>query len=53
MERLYNTNEDFRCYVDRFAKHHGISTEEALNHAIVRFYAGYIVEKRGIWHESC
>lgn len=40
MEELYATNEDFRGYVDRYAKHHGISPEEALKHSMVRSYAG-------------
>lgn len=43
LSELYETNEDFRGYVDRFAKHNGISTEEALKYSIVRCYARYLV----------
>lgn len=40
---LYDTNADFRDYVDKYCAHHsegkGISLEEALEHRIVRNYA--------------
>lgn len=39
LTELYETNADFRGYVDRYAEHNGISTEEALEHAMVRQYA--------------
>ena len=40
--KLYETNENFRGYVDRYAKHRGISTEEALSHSMVWSYAEYL-----------
>ena len=39
LKELYETDERFRGYVDRYAKHNEISTEEALEHAMVRLYA--------------
>ena len=39
MEELYETNADFREYVDRYAKGYKISKEDALKHALVREYA--------------
>lgn len=45
---MYKTNEGFRGFVDRYARHHGISVEEALDHALVRNYAELIVES---WKE--
>lgn len=43
---LYNTNADFREYVDRYCKNYNegrsISTEEALTHEIVKRYAEYL-----------
>ena len=47
LTELYETNADFRGYVDRYAKHNGISTEEALEHAMVRQYA-----EEGIKYET-
>lgn len=44
LTELYETNADFRGYVDRYAEHNGISTEEALEHAMVRNYAEYLAE---------
>lgn len=42
---LYSTNLDFKGYVDRYSNLYGISTEEALEHAMVRSYAGYLAER--------
>ena len=43
MEEYYKSNKDFRGYVDRHAKHNGISPEEALTHAIVKeVYMNYL-----------
>jgi hypothetical protein len=36
---MYEKDDAFRGYVDRYARHHGISTEEALKHALVKSYA--------------
>ena len=45
LKELYETDERFRGYVDRYAKHHEISTEEALLRADVREYAKYLAEE--------
>lgn len=45
LKELYETNADFQGYVDRYARHHGISTEEALLRADVREYAKYLAEE--------
>ena len=42
---LYEKNEQFKGYVDRYKNLHEISTEEALSHAMVRSYAGYLTER--------
>lgn len=33
---FYNTNQDFREYVERYCRKHKCTVEEALTHAIVR-----------------
>ena len=38
MKKHYNNNSDFKGYVDRYAKKHGITVEEALTHEIVKTY---------------
>ena len=42
LKELYETNADFRRYVDRHARQYEVSTEEALEHALVRNYAEYL-----------
>lgn len=42
LKEMYETNADFRRYVDRHARLYGISMEEALEHALVRNYAEYL-----------
>lgn len=42
MEELYETNANFKEYVDRYAKCNKISKEEALRQALVKEYAKYI-----------
>jgi hypothetical protein len=32
----YNTNQDFKEYVDRYCNKHKVTVEEALNHALVQ-----------------
>lgn len=39
MKELYETNEDFRNYVDRFAYLYKMSTDEVLEQALVKEYA--------------
>ncbi len=38
MEDYYDTNDDFRSYVDGYAKLYCITVKEALKHMIVRLY---------------
>ena len=33
---LYETNQDFKEYVDRYSNKHKITVEEALTHALVQ-----------------
>lgn len=42
---LYNTNEDFRNYVDKYKRDRKLSLEEALEHELVKQYADYVVNK--------
>ena len=42
---LYNTNEDFREYVDKYKRSRKLSLEEALEHELVKQYAKYVAEK--------
>lgn len=49
LKALYDTNKDFKRYVDRcckkFSEGQSISREEALEHVIVKEYANMCVEK--------
>ena len=38
-EEYYDTNEDFKEYVDKYCVKHNVSKEEALKHNIVQFAA--------------
>ena len=42
---LYNTNEDFKKYVDKYKRDRKLSLEEALEHKMVKQYADYLVNK--------
>ena len=42
---LYNTNADFKGYVDRYRRKHALSVVEALEHMLVRNYAEMVLEK--------
>ena len=42
MNNLYETNSDFKEYVDRYSKCRRISVEEALEHELVKEYGRYI-----------
>lgn len=52
MKDLYETNQDFHDYVNRYAVHYemgrGIPVEEALTHQAVREYAEYLQEEQEI-----
>ena len=41
IKNLYDGNENFRRYTDRYAAEFGLSTEEALTHSVVRNAAEY------------
>jgi hypothetical protein len=43
MKNYYNTNPEFKEYVDRYAKKHGISVDEALTHKIVKEFYKYLL----------
>lgn len=47
MQELYETNADFRGYVDRYAKCRHITVEEALEHILIRNYAEYLESRDG------
>lgn len=46
LRKMYETDADFKGYVDRFVKHRNISTDEALKHSIVRNYAEDLEERK-------
>ena len=33
---FYNNNKDFKTYVDKYCKKHGISVETALKHRLIK-----------------
>lgn len=44
---LYKTNEDFKTYVDKYAKHHNkLFPEDCFYDVMVIRYAEYIKEKK-------
>lgn len=49
MRQLYQTNKDFKDYVDRYCKNHNegrsITLEEALTHKVVQDYAEWLQRK--------
>lgn len=48
MKEYYNTNSDFKRYVDRHCKQYECTVDEALTHEIVRqVYIFYTEEKGG------
>ena len=36
---FYQTNEDFREYLDKYCDKHNVSVETAVNHLVVRYVA--------------
>ena len=42
---FYNSNEDFRRYVDRYCKTYRISVNDALEHELVKQVAAQYMEK--------
>ena len=47
MRDFYNSNSDFRDYVEKYRRKHELSVDEALQHAQVREAAKYYREKDG------
>lgn len=45
MNEFYNSNADFKRYIDRYCKTHGLTVEEALEHELVRQAAAQYREK--------
>lgn len=45
MKEFYNTNEDFKIYVDKYRSDRGISLEEALTHKLVKEVYLYYKER--------
>ena len=45
LRNLYNSNEVFRTYVNRYADNFGLTVDQALSHKIIKIYAEEI--KRG------
>ena len=41
MKEFYETSEDFRRYVDRYAAEFNLTTEQALTHSVIRNAAEY------------
>lgn len=44
MKNLYETNQEFKSYVDKYAKANHVSVEIALTHAMVLNYAKWLTE---------
>lgn len=45
LQKLYDTNMDFRLYVSAWCKKEGINPQEAFKMNIVQEYAKYVVAK--------
>lgn len=45
MKKFYNSNSDFRDYVEKFRRDHDLTVDEALQHASVREAEKYYREK--------
>ncbi len=46
MRELYNTNPDFKAYVDKYCIKHNITVDQALEHYLVKDAAEYYLENR-------
>lgn len=42
---LYQKDKDFKEYVDKWCKSHGLEVEQAFNFDILREYARYVKER--------
>lgn len=47
MKQMYDTNQSFKDYVDKYIAKEGVSLQTALSHAMIRNYADYLVERGG------
>lgn len=45
MKELYETNADFKAYVDKYMKKERIDLDTALSHAMVQNYAEYLKDR--------
>ena len=45
MDELYQNNEDFKVYVDKYIAKENVPLQTALSHRIVRNYAEYLIER--------
>lgn len=45
MKRLYETNDDFRSYIDRMCNTHHLTLEQALATKMAASYAEYLLER--------
>lgn len=52
MKALYDRNSDFKSYVDKYATKAKITAEEALQSAVAREYASYVLEKERVHEDS-
>ena len=43
---LYENNEEFKAYVDKYSNQRKITIEEALSHALVKSAGDYYTEKK-------
>lgn len=45
MLEIYNSNTDFKAYVDKYSMKQSISIEVALTHEITKLYLQYLLNK--------
>lgn len=45
MDELYQNNEDFKVYVDKYIAKENVPLQTALSHRIVKNYAEYLMER--------
>jgi len=47
MNEYYETNEEFKAYVDNYAKSNNITAEEALKHKLIQIFYEYLLSSKG------
>ena len=45
MKKLYETNDDFRAYIDRMCNTHHLTVEQALSTKMAASYAEYLLDR--------